>query len=97
MNAHRIELVFFDGCPNADQARENLRAVPGVVSWTEWNLSSPDTLDRFRRYGSPTVLVDGRDVTGEVTPGDEGESMSCRTQGAPSAEVIRQALERKAG
>lgn len=102
MNVHRIELVFFDGCPNAEQARENLRAIPGLVSWTEWNLSSPDTPDRFRRHGSPTVLVDGRDVTGEAAPdeaapGDEGEVMSCRTQGAPSTEVIRRVLERRAG
>ncbi|HSM09259.1 MAG TPA: alkylmercury lyase [Gemmatimonadota bacterium] len=97
MNTRRIELIFFDGCPNAEQARENLRAIPGVVSWVEWNLSSPDTPDRFRRYGSPTVLVDGRDVTGEAAPGDEGEAMSCRTDGAPSTAVIRRALERTAG
>lgn len=106
MNARRIELIFFDGCPNAEQARENLRAIPGVVSWVEWNLSSPDTPDRFRRYGSPTVLVDGRDVTseaasgegdgtgaGDSAAGDEREAMSCRTHGAPSTDIIRRALE----
>ncbi len=91
MSEHDIELVYFDGCPNADEARANLRAVPTVGSWREWNLSSPDTPEQFRRYGSPTVLVDGRDVTGEGTPSD---AMACRADGAPSSEVILRALGR---
>lgn len=97
MNTCRIELVYFDGCPNAAQARETLRSIPCVGSWTEWNLSSPDTPDRFRRYGSPTVLVDGRDVTGDAAPDDAGDAMSCRTDGAPSAEQVRRALEGRFG
>lgn len=89
MNEHEIELVYFDGCPNVEQARANLRAVVGEGSWTEWNLSSADTPDRFRRYGSPTVLVDGHDVTDGN--GDE-QAMACRTDGAPAPEVIERAL-----
>lgn len=84
-----IELVYFDGCPNADQARENLRAVADDGSWKEWNLSSPDTPDRLRHHGSPTVLVDGRDVTGDT---GETEGMACRADGAPAPEVIEKAL-----
>lgn len=91
MNAPRIELVYFDGCPNAKPARENLRAVLASASWTEWNLSSPETPERFRGYGSPTVLVDGRDVTGEA---DGNGAMACRADGAPSPELIREALAR---
>jgi len=86
---HEIELVYFDGCPNVGRARENLRAVVDDGSWTEWNLSSPDTPDRFRRFGSPTVLVDGRDVTGGAV---ETEGMACRADGAPAPEVIGRAL-----
>lgn len=84
-----IELVYFDGCPNVEQARANLRAVVGESSWTEWNLSSADTPDRFRRYGSPTVLVDGHDVTDGN--GNE-QTMACRTDGAPGPEVIERAV-----
>ena len=89
MSEHNIELVYFDGCPNVERARESLRAVAEDGSWTEWNLSSPETPDRFRRYGSPTVLVDGHDVTGDA---GETEGMACRADGAPAAAVIEQAL-----
>lgn len=89
MTEHRIELVYFDGCPNAGRARENLASVLEPGSWVEWNLAAEDTPERFRRFGSPTVLVDGKDVTGE----DGGNAaMACRADGAPSAEVVRKAL-----
>lgn len=93
MNASKeectVELVYFDGCPNADRAREHLREVLGEGAWREWNLSSEDTPGRFRRHGSPTVLVEGRDVTGA---GDGNAAMACRADGAPSVEVIERAL-----
>ena len=85
----KVELVYFDGCPNADQARNALRTVLGEGAWREWNLSSADTPDRFRRHGSPTVLVEGRDLTGA---GGENAAMACRGDGAPSADAIRRAL-----
>lgn len=93
MGEHTIELVYFDGCPNAKQARANLRAATGhegeAGAWREWNLSDEATPERFRRYGSPTVLVDGEDVTGS----DGGNAaMACRADGAPDVAAIREAL-----
>lgn len=95
MRNHAVDLVYFDGCPNAETARENLRAAVGAAqgadAWNEWNLSDEATPDRFRRFGSPTVLVDGEDVTGS----DDGNAaVACRADGAPSAAVIREALSR---
>ncbi|MEX2528081.1 MAG: thioredoxin family protein [Gemmatimonadota bacterium] len=89
MSEQSIDLIYFDGCPNAEEARANLRAALAGQSWREWNLSATDTPEEFRRYGSPTVLVDGRDVTGET--GTTG-AMACRADGAPSQEVIREAV-----
>lgn len=90
MRERRIELVYFEGCPNAGRARANLASVLPPGSWVEWDLSAAETPDGLRRYGSPTVLVDGSDVTG----GDGGNAaMACRADGAPSAEVIRRALD----
>ncbi len=89
MSERTIDLVYFDGCPNAEAARANLRAVMADGSWREWNLSSVDTPERFRRYGSPTVLVNGRDVTGD---GGSTGAMACRADGAPSTDVLRGAL-----
>ncbi|MDT8342643.1 MAG: hypothetical protein RQ751_14125 [Longimicrobiales bacterium] len=85
-----IELIYFDGCPNADAARSALRAVAGAGAWTEWNLSDPDTPERYRSHGSPTVLVGGRDVRGSEGGTD---AMACRADGAPTADEIRRALD----
>ena len=93
MSEHAIELVYFDGCPNAEKARANLVTATGAsgedVPWREWNLSDEATPERYRRFGSPTVLVAGEDVTGA----DGGNAaMACRADGAPGVDVIRQAL-----
>ncbi|MEJ2347200.1 MAG: hypothetical protein P8076_00795 [Gammaproteobacteria bacterium] len=66
----RIELVYDRDCPNVAAARRQLRhaiAEAGrVPAWTEWDTRSAETPDRVRGFGSPTILVDGRDVTGEA-------------------------------
>lgn len=91
MSESEIDLIYFEGCPNAEQARVNLRVVLGDASWREWDLSATDTPERFRRYGSPTVLVDGRDVTGEDRSRNAG-AMACRVGGAPPPDLIREQL-----
>ena len=58
-----IELIHFEGCPNVEATRENLVEALGTLGlgeeWREWDLEDSDTPDRVRRYGSPTVLVNG--------------------------------------
>jgi len=85
----RIELVFFDGCPNATQARDNLREAVETsgrrLTWSEWDLSSESTPADYRRFGSPTVLVNGEDVTGR---GGETAGIACRCDGAPAVASI---------
>jgi hypothetical protein len=89
MTMPRIELVCFEGCPNASQARANLReaveASGQPVTWSEWNLTAESTPADYRRFGSPTVLVNGKDVTGENVSTD---AMACRTDGVPSVATI---------
>lgn len=89
MKDQTIDLVYFEGCPNAERARENLRAAlreAGLqTDWAEWDLSSGTTPERYRRHGSPTVLVDGEDVTGG---GADAVAMACRADGAPSVATI---------
>ncbi len=88
-----IELVYFDGCPNVDAARANIRAALEAAdlppTWREWNQSDPSAPAYVKQYGSPTVLVDGRDVTG-VEAGVAASA--CRADGAPSAKMIRLAM-----
>ncbi len=89
MKTPLIELVYFEGCPNASQARENLReaveAFSQALTWTEWDLMEESTPADFRRFGSPTVLVNGEDVTGENVG---TAAMACRTDGVPSVATI---------
>lgn len=93
MTEKTIDLVYFDGCPNAERARENLRAALQAsgrpVEWSEWDLTAEATPEELRQHGSPTVLVDGRDVTGG---GAEAVAMACRADGAPSVDAIRERL-----
>ena len=96
-----VELVAFDGCPNRDRARANLRAAlaeAGLPSvWQELDASGPNVPDRARSWGSPTILVDGVDVSGASAP--PGGRASCRLygaagdHGAPSVAVILAALQ----
>ena len=87
-----VELIYFTGCPNVDTARANISAALSAKGWSpdwrEWNQMDTGAPERVKQYGSPTVLVDGRDVSeAESVP-----AMACRTDGAPSVEQILQAM-----
>ena len=67
-----VELLHFPGCPHVPAARAQLRrallAADLPPAWTEVDLAADRVPEHARGHGSPTVLVDGRDVTG-VAPG----------------------------
>ncbi len=101
----RVELIYDTGCPNVEETRTNLlRAFAAAhlkPKWAEWERSSRLSPAYAGRFGSPTVLVEGRDVAGE----DPRDNLSCcrlyasadgRYRGAPSAEIIRAACTRPA-
>ena len=62
-----VDLVYDADCPNISVARANLiRAfsVAGIQpKWSEHRIGDATAPERTRGYGSPTVLVDGRDVS----------------------------------
>lgn len=91
-----IELVFEASCPFVDAARRNLAAALRQASlpeeWIEWDTTDVSTPLRVRSYGSPTVLVDGKDAAGSSA---EETSKCCRIysldveeRGAPPVQVI---------
>jgi hypothetical protein len=88
----RIELIYFDGCPNAERARENVRAAleaaRSEVAVREWERADPAAPSYVLGYPSPTVLVNGSDVTGE---GPVAHA-SCRAGGAPTVAAILKAI-----
>lgn len=96
-----VEFIYDASCPNAARARSLLLrafARTGVSArWKEWERGAPDAPPYVRRYGSPTLLVNGRDVAG--LPSSSGSS-ACRLypgedgalQGVPSLELVCAAL-----
>jgi mercuric ion transport protein len=100
-----VDLVYDLGCPNVVLARTNLMRAfskAGIPArWLEHKIGEPEALARVRGFGSPTVLVDGRDVApASGSDGNEpGSELCCRVYGvgssatgAPSVEEIAAAL-----
>lgn len=90
----KLELIFFRDCPHVDQTRSNLYAAlteSGIrAPVSEWDQDDPAAPAYVRGYASPTVLVNGRDVSGD--PVSSG-APSCRIGGAPTTQAIRRAIE----
>ena len=95
-----IELIYFKGCPNVQAARNNIKAVIDALGVNctvqEWNQNDDNAPDYAKKYGSPTILVNGEDIAGG--PSDCCAKGNCRIYsdmtGVPSAKLIKAALER---
>jgi len=95
----KIQFLAFEGCPLADAARRTLDdalASLNLSSYEVIDLLGPDTPEDLRGWGSPTILINGRDVTG----GDQGGGVSCRVYPGPSkvpdARMIIERIRREA-
>ncbi len=96
-----VELIYFPGCPNVEEARSRLvKAFAGAKlnqRWSEFRTDDPDLPGHARGYGSPTIFVNGRDVTG-AAPADSAEACRLysdetgRRSGIPSLASIVGAL-----
>ncbi len=93
-----VELLYFPDCPNLPAAREQLRRALEEVGrraeWLEHDVMAPHAPAHVRGFGSPTILVDGKDVAGA----DPTSGGSCRVypgsdvRGVPALAAIRAAL-----
>ena len=101
----KIEILYFDGCPNHDVAdgrvREVLAEMGIQAELIHVNVKDEETAQEVQFPGSPTIRVNGADVA----PGTNGQpfSMRCRVypassgfDGAPDKDAIRTAIERSA-
>jgi hypothetical protein len=103
----KIELLYFDGCPNHEALLPRLRGLldqTQVASVVELvSVPDDDAAQTQRFLGSPTLRVDGRDVE----PGADQRTdfgLKCRLYrtedgftGMPSDVLILDALHRPAG
>ena len=102
MTLPRVEILYFDGCPNHEPARALVERVAAQLqldpSIELVEVVDPDAAAALRFLGSPTIRVDGRDVE----PGAEQRQefvLSCRVYrterglgGQPDEAWIREAL-----
>ncbi len=73
MDTPNIQFLSFAGCPLAAPARDNLMAALkqcGLVDFVDVDLLSETTPTKLKSWGSPTILVEGKDVMG-MQPGQE--------------------------
>lgn len=95
-----VEFIYDRDCPNVAAARANLMrafAEKGIpAKWTEWERSSSNTPGYAREFGSPAILVNGRDVEERVpSTGDACriyQSPNGMPSGVPAVELIVRAL-----
>ena len=90
----KIHLLYFQGCPHVEAARASVRgalAAEGIdAPIEEIDVQDPAAPAWARGWGSPTILIDGKDVGGQ----GPSTSSSCRLYpgGAPSVDAIRAAI-----
>jgi hypothetical protein len=98
-----VELIYDTDCPNVKEARAQLLCAfteAGLTpKWQEWDRSALESPNYVHAYGSPTILVNDKDVA-DVSP-SAGENCcriyldkNGRFRGVPSVEVIASALLR---
>jgi len=94
----RIQLLTFAGCPLAEAARVELEAALAdcdSVGFDEVDILDPTTAEELRGWGSPTILLDGADITGQP----KGNDVSCRVypgeKKVPAKAEILAAIERR--
>lgn len=94
-----VDLVYDGDCPNVQATRANLLRAFAQTSrtprWREYRIGAADLPEYARGFGSPTVLVEGRDVAGT----EAGSDACCRlypesagVTGVPPVEQISAAI-----
>lgn len=95
-----VTLLYFDGCPSWELAQHRLSALAADLGFhlEQRKVDTPQEAEATGFRGSPTILVDGRDVFAE---GHEPVGLSCRVyqtpdgpSGAPTVEQLRAVLTR---
>lgn len=98
---HKVELIYEQSCPNIQAARVALLQAFSELDlephWIEWEVTDPEIPQYASNLGSPTILVDGYDVSGSI---DKGHDMSCRVytdslgniSGVPEVSLIKDAI-----
>ena len=98
----KIEVLYFDGCPNHLPTAERVRAIlrqEGVVAEIlEIEVKDESAAKAFAFPGSPTVRINGLDIDPALRASEDA-GFACRRYpgGLPSEGMIRAALREAQG
>jgi hypothetical protein len=98
----KIEVLYFDGCPNhtatVEAVRQALKSERRSAEIEEVEVRTPEDAEARGFLGSPTVRINGLDIQPEART-LKSYGFGCRTyvegsarSGAPSASLIRRAV-----
>ena len=87
----RVELLYFDGCPNWRQTLDDVTAVlkesQSPIEVELIKVNSQEEAERLAFFGSPTVRVDDVDI--ELDVPDSGYGLEYRTYWVEERELRR--------
>lgn len=98
----RVELLYFDGCPNWEVAEHRLTEALRTAGRDEVTVDrrmveTPEEAEVLKFIGSPTIRINGADP---FATGDEPVGLACRIYetptgraGAPSAAQLLEVIE----
>lgn len=70
----KVEFIYDQDCPNVTATRAQLSKAFAKANlpakWLEWDRNDAKSPGYARNYGSPTILVNGKDVVG-AEPSDQ--------------------------
>jgi hypothetical protein len=95
----KLEFQYFEGCPNHLKMQDNLfEAIKGLEDKIEIEkvlVEDEVTAMQVKFRGSPTLLIDGKDLLGMPAP--ENPTLACRyySKGILSSLEIRDAIIKK--
>jgi hypothetical protein len=97
----KIEVLYFEGCPNhapaVDRLKTVLRQAGLATEVSEIEVTDESAAKTLRFFGSPTIRVNGLDIEPDArNVGDTGFACRRYPGGLPSEGMIRSAL-REAG
>src|SRR5229473_4118439 len=98
----KVEILYFEGCPNHRPASERVLGVireEGIsASVTEIEVPDQAAAKEFGFLGSPTIRVNGVDIE-PASRNAPGGNIACRCYpgGLPPTEMIRAALREAEG
>lgn len=94
----KVTLLYFDDCPSWQTTDQHLRRLADELDLEidRRKVDTSEAAEELQFRGSPSVLVDGRDVFAD---GDEPVGLSCRIHqtpdgpaGSPTLDQLREVL-----